>query len=74
MEAILEKLADSIPATIAVIVVVVLFLREQARMQKEYSKQLERVVSALDKLTERIADLEKGQRQRQKTPRKNRNA
>lgn len=69
MEEILAKLAESIPSTIAVIVVVVLFIREQARLQKEWSNQMDkaqkewsnqmnRVVDALDKLSERMTYLE----------------
>jgi len=69
MEEILAKLAESIPSTIAVIVVVVLFIREQARLQKEWSNQMDkaqkewssqmdRVVNALDKLSERMTYLE----------------
>lgn len=59
MENILAKLAESIPSTIAVIVVVILFLREQARLQKEWSAQMERLVEAIDKLSERMTDVER---------------
>jgi hypothetical protein len=59
MEQILAKLADSIPATIAVIVVVVLFLKEQARLQKEFSTQLSRLITAIDKLSDRLTAVEK---------------
>jgi len=58
METILAKLAENIPSTVAVIVVVILFLREQARLQKEWSVELSRLVKAIDTLSERVRDVE----------------
>lgn len=59
MEELLIELARNIPSTVAVIVVVVLFLREQARLQKEWTDQMSRLVEAIDKLSERVTDVEK---------------
>lgn len=58
METIVAKLAENIPSTVAVIVVVILFLREQARLQKEWSVELSRLVKAIDTLSERVRDVE----------------
>ena len=75
METILAKLAENIPSTVAVIIVVVLFLREQGRMQKEWSDQMERLVKAIDKLSERVTDVEIAFKPtaRRKSTRRNRN-
>jgi hypothetical protein len=66
METILAKLAENIPSTVAVIVVVVLFLREQARMQREWSEQMERLVKAIDGLSKRVTEMEITVRPRRK--------